>query len=152
MEDTNVPLTLKSIVAVENGAAVFVGNSEKTFVICVSQRSAREISAAAAPRKKGARPTTLDLLSNVVAGLDAKIDRVILVDVAEKVFSARVVLNMRNELGVKIAAVDARPSDALALALRHRRPIFATPALWAKVEDSGRLMSEILRKAPPRTP
>jgi uncharacterized protein len=65
------------------------------------------------------RPMTHDLLRNVIADLDGRVDRVVVCDLKDNTFYAIIHLTVRGER----VAVDARPSDAIALALRTRSPI-----------------------------
>ena len=65
------------------------------------------------------RPMTHDLLRNIITDLDGRVDRVVVSDLKENTFYAVVHLTVRGER----IAVDARPSDAIALALRTRAPI-----------------------------
>ena len=65
------------------------------------------------------RPMTHDLLRNIITDLDGQVDRVVVSDLKENTFYAIVHLTVRGER----IAVDARPSDAIALALRTRAPI-----------------------------
>jgi bifunctional DNase/RNase len=65
------------------------------------------------------RPMTHDLLRNIITDLDGRVDRVVVSDLKENTFYAIVHLTVRGER----IAVDARPSDAIALALRTRAPI-----------------------------
>ena len=66
------------------------------------------------------RPMTHDLLRNVIQDLKARISKVVVSDLKENTFYALIHL----EVGGEPLAVDARPSDAIALALRARAPIF----------------------------
>ena len=66
------------------------------------------------------RPMTHDLLKNVISDLRGRIERVIVSDLKENTFFALIYLNVNGE----VLAIDARPSDAIALALRARAPIF----------------------------
>jgi uncharacterized protein len=65
------------------------------------------------------RPMTHDLLRNIITDLEGRVDRVVVSDLKENTFYAVVHLTVRGEP----IAVDARPSDAIALALRTRAPI-----------------------------
>ncbi|HVH29038.1 MAG TPA: bifunctional nuclease family protein [Vicinamibacterales bacterium] len=65
------------------------------------------------------RPMTHDLLRNIITDLDGRVDRIVVSDLKENTFYAVVHLTVRGER----VAVDARPSDAIALALRTRAPI-----------------------------
>lgn len=66
------------------------------------------------------RPMTHDLLRNVIHDLKATVDRIVVCDVQDNTFYALIHLT-RDGQGMTI---DARPSDAIALALRTRAPIF----------------------------
>ena len=66
------------------------------------------------------RPMTHDLLKNVIYDLRATIDKIVVSDLKENTFYALIHLTVNGE-GM---AIDARPSDAIALALRARAPIF----------------------------
>ncbi len=65
------------------------------------------------------RPMTHDLLRNVIADLDGRVDRIVVCDLRENTFYALVHLTVRGQA----LAIDARPSDAIALALRTASPI-----------------------------
>lgn len=70
--------------------------------------------------KKTPRPMTHDLIENVIAGLDARLESVIVNDLKDRTFFARLVLR-RNGKQVEI---DSRPSDAIALAVQMKAPIY----------------------------
>lgn len=71
------------------------------------------------------RPMTHDLLRNVIVDLDGAVDRVVVSDLQESTFFAMIHLTVKGEHLV----VDARPSDAIALALRTRAPILVEEAV-----------------------
>ena len=66
------------------------------------------------------RPMTHDLLRNVIQDLQASVQKVVVCDLQENTFYALIYLMVNGEP----VAVDARPSDAIALALRAQVPIF----------------------------
>jgi hypothetical protein len=72
-----------------------------------------------------ARPMTHDLLRNVIADLHASVQRIVVSDLQENTFFALIYLTVNGET----VAIDARPSDAIALALRTRAPIFVEDAV-----------------------
>jgi bifunctional DNase/RNase len=68
------------------------------------------------------RPLTHDLMVAMLDTVDVRVDRIIISDLADETFHARLLLvgsDTRHE-------VDARPSDAIALAVRIGAPIYAT--------------------------
>jgi bifunctional DNase/RNase len=66
------------------------------------------------------RPMTHDLLRNVIQDLKASVQKVVVCDLQENTFYALIYLDLDGDT----VAIDARPSDAIALALRTRAPIF----------------------------
>jgi len=68
------------------------------------------------------RPMTHDLFSQALGELGVEIRQIVVSDLAEDTFRARLLL----ELDGKTVDIDARPSDAIALAVRCGVPIFAT--------------------------
>ncbi len=66
------------------------------------------------------RPTTHDLLKNVIEDLNADIKKIVVHDLKDNTFYALLYLEVNGET----VAIDARPSDAIALALRASAPIF----------------------------
>jgi len=70
-----------------------------------------------------ARPLTHVLMTNVIEGLDASVEKVIIRSMEDSTFFASVFL--RNAEG-GLQEYDARPSDSLALSLRSGCPIFVT--------------------------
>jgi uncharacterized protein len=71
------------------------------------------------------RPMTHDLFTRTLAELGAEIKQIVVSDLADDTFRARLYL----EVDGRSVDVDARPSDAIALAVRNSVPIFATDAV-----------------------
>ncbi len=98
---------------------------EKTLPIWVGMFEAHAV-ALQLENSSPARPMTHDLLRHVIEALGATVSEVHITDVREGTFFAVVYLLSGGES----IAVDARPSDALALALRTRAPVYvADPVL-----------------------
>jgi hypothetical protein len=76
---------------------------------------------------------THDLLRNVIGDLDASVQKVVVCDVQENTFYALIYLLLNGDT----VTIDARPSDAIALALRTRAPIFVEETVidYAKTAD-----------------
>ncbi len=71
------------------------------------------------------RPMTHDLLKNVIGDLSAQVERIVVTDLKENTFYALIHLRTNGHS----IEIDARPSDAIALALRTRSPIFVEEAV-----------------------
>ncbi|MGE5276968.1 MAG: bifunctional nuclease family protein [Acidobacteriota bacterium] len=77
------------------------------------------------------RPMTHDLLKNVLAELDAHVDRVVINELKDNTFFARIHLTR----GDTHFDIDSRPSDAIALALRSRAEIFVEQEVLEKSKN-----------------
>jgi len=71
---------------------------------------------------KVARPLTQDLLKNVITELGGTLSHVLIKELNESVFHARLFINIEGEREPR--EIDCRPSDAIALAVRAKVPIF----------------------------
>ncbi len=71
---------------------------------------------------KPPRPMTHDLMKNLVLNFDSTVKQILINDLAEGTFYARIIF----ERGDQLNEVDARPSDAIALAVRFGCPIYVT--------------------------
>ena len=77
---------------------------------------------------KPPRPITHDLLKNILDGFGAKVSRVVITELKDETYYARIYLKTaKGEIDI-----DARPSDAIALALRTDAPIFISEEVAAK--------------------
>jgi bifunctional DNase/RNase len=72
-----------------------------------------------------ARPLTHDLLKTVVINLGGKVSQVVVNDLRNDTFYARILLSVNG----RQMEIDARPSDAIALAVRARVPIYVAEAV-----------------------
>jgi bifunctional DNase/RNase len=91
---------------------------------------AMQLESTAAPR-----PMTHDLFHNTLAAAKVRLEQVLIRDLQDNTFFA----SMRLASGDETFDVDARPSDALALALRADAPIFVMPAVLDKAEVIDRV-------------
>ena len=141
MKNEVVPVQIRGILPANSGCAIFVGNDEKVFVIQVEHNLGQVIGMFLRDQPKE-RPLTHDLMVNVFKGFGITVERVIITDLKNSTYFARLILKQENELGKKFVEIDARPSDCLALAAAHKRPVFVAKALFDQVED----MTEYLDK------
>ena len=71
------------------------------------------------------RPITHDLLKIIIEGLDSKVKKVIISDLRDNTFYAKIYI----EKGDQLISIDARPSDSVALAMRTNTDIFVQDEL-----------------------
>jgi bifunctional DNase/RNase len=108
---TNMPIVILKDVRSDALVPIWVGIFEANAI-------ALEIEKSATPR-----PMTHDLLANLVRTLDGEVRRVVITELRDDVYYALIWM----ERGGELISLDARPSDALALALRADCPIFLSP-------------------------
>jgi bifunctional DNase/RNase len=145
MQNDVVEVFVKGVMPTANGCAVFLGNDDKTFVIYVDHSVGNAIQMTLNGVKKD-RPLTHDLIGHIFLGLGVKLDYVVVNDVNEGTFFARILLRMENELGKKIIEIDARPSDSTVLALQHKRPIYVARKVFDSVEDMTEILERVLKQ------
>ena len=105
---TNMPIVILRDKDGERVLPIWVGISEANAI-------ALQIENISTPR-----PMTHDLLRNVIQDLKASVQKIVVCDLQENTFYALIYLALNGDT----LAVDARPSDAIALALRTQAPIF----------------------------
>jgi hypothetical protein len=120
---TNMPIVVLKDVASETVMPIWVGIFEANAI-------AIEIEKVSAPR-----PMTHDLAAKLIQHLNAQLERVVITELRDDTFLA--VLWLRQ--GEEPLTIDARPSDAIALALRADCPIYVAEQVMqtAKLNTSG---------------
>jgi len=141
MKSDVLPVQIRGILPANSGCALFVGNDEKVFVINVEPQMGAIIGMFLRDQPKE-RPLTHDLIQSIFKGFNISVERVIITDLKNSTYFARLVLQQHNEVARKLVEIDARPSDCLAIASAQKKPIYVTQTLFEQVED----MSEVLDK------
>ena len=141
MKSDVLSVQIRGILPANSGCALFVGNDEKVFVINVEPQMGAVIGMFLRDQPKE-RPLTHDLIQSIFKGFNISVERVVITDLKNSTYFARLILQQNNEVARKIVEIDARPSDCLAIASAQKKPIYVTQALFDQVED----MSEYLDK------
>jgi bifunctional DNase/RNase len=142
MSKLAVEVQVRGVAATSGGCAVFLGNEEKVFVICVDQSVGAAIAMFIQGTQKQ-RPLTHDLFASILRAFEARIERVVINDLKGGTYFARLVLSAQSGLKQReIIEIDARPSDCIAMATQQTAPIYVSRDVWDQVED----MTEALRK------
>jgi len=145
MQNDVQKVTIKGVMPTSNGCALFVGPDDKTFIIYVDSQIGNTISMIINDMHRE-RPITHDLICNVFLALGVNLQRVVINDVKDRTFFARMILKMENEIDSKICEIDSRPSDAIALALHEDRPIYVSTKVLESEEDMTELLERILKE------
>jgi len=88
------------------------------------------------------RPMTHDLMKQILDTFQVTVKRVVIHDLKENTFYANLYLNVDGEELI----VDSRPSDAIALAVRVKAPIFVAESVIEVTKQMGILASNLLEE------
>ena len=116
---TNMPIIILSDLEGQRILPIWVGFFEANAI-------ALQIENVTTPR-----PMTHDLLKNVINGLNATVKKIVVNNLSDNTFYALVFLEANGET----VAIDSRPSDAIALALRMKSPIFVEEEVINKAKN-----------------
>lgn len=142
---TNSPIMILKDVDGEKSVPIWIGMLEATAI-------ASELE-----KIQFSRPMTHDLLRNVIQELDAKVTKIEVCDLKDNTFYALIHLHAHD----RELTIDARPSDAIALALRTESPIFVAEDVIQKSKsvemghreeiktEEGKKWTEILERLSP---
>lgn len=145
MQNEVIEVGIKGVMPTSNGCALFLGPQDKTFIIYVESQIGKTISMIIHGIDRE-RPITHDLIHSIFIALGAQVQRVIINDVKDRTFFARLILKMENEVDTKVCEIDTRPSDAIALALQAESPIFVAQKVLDAEEDMTELLQRILKE------
>ena len=143
-----IPVKIADISLSNLGFVVFLKHEEenKTLPIFIGVPEAQAI-AVQFNKLKTPRPLTHDLLKNMLVLLDCRISKVVVNDLIDNTFYAKIFLESKSEK----FQVDSRPSDAIALALRFEIPIYVEEKVMeigaVKVKNEG----EVEEKEEPKS-
>jgi len=129
-----IPVTIKALVPTPTGCGVFLTDGGKTIAIFVDHAVAAAITMAMHDVQKP-RPLTHDLIQNILAGLGVVLQRVVINDLKDDTYFARLFMYQQLESGRNMLEIDARPSDSIALALQLKAPVFVTADVLARADD-----------------
>lgn len=115
-----------------NVVLLFEKDGERYFPIYIGSEEARATDNALYNRQ-AARPLTHDLIGNVLEGLGATLEGVLVDSLEQETFHGKLLLKTADDRHVKI---DSRPSDAIVLATKYRVPIFVSEDVLGQVIQS----------------
>ena len=107
---TNMPIIILKDVSGEAVLPIWVGIYEANAIALEVEKTTTR------------RPMTHDLLKNLIHGLNAEVQRIVVTELRDDTFYAVIWMDQQGDT----VCLDARPSDALALALRSDCPIYVT--------------------------
>lgn len=123
-----VEVSVEGIFAAESSSSlqrfVLLSDGERKVPILIGPFEAQAISLPLEGAQPD-RPMTHDLLRNVVERLGGSLERVVIDDLWNTTYYAKLHIHVNGEA----MEIDARPSDAIALAVRFEAPIFVSEGI-----------------------
>jgi bifunctional DNase/RNase len=145
MADPLISVRIAGLIPSDSGIDVFLGNDEKTFSIRVDAGVGSTIAMLLRGQKRE-RPLTHDLIDLIFRAFNITVERIVINDLRNDTFFARLTLRAENEVHRKITEIDARPSDCLAIALETKKPIFVSETVWNQVADLSPLLQKMKKQ------
>jgi bifunctional DNase/RNase len=127
-----IPMSIKGLMLdpVSNSPIVVLRDEEEKFFLPIwvgifeANAIALQLENVATPR-----PMTHDLLKNALSELNARVTRIVINDLKDSTFFAQIRVLVNRGGGDQTLELDARPSDAIALALRADAPIYVAQSV-----------------------
>lgn len=132
--DGDVAVQVASIAVDPSGTPVVLladRGGDRSLPIWIGVAEAHSI-AAEMEHRRPPRPNTHDLAKRLIDDLEGALERVVVTELREGTYYAVIVLSTRG----RRIEVDARPSDAIALALRCGAPLYVREALFDTGDDA----------------
>ena len=127
-----IQLSFEKIMQTRSYTVVILSSQEKNFAIYTEPSIGKTLQLFLT-EVESPRPLTHDLIDKIFEGVDIKVKQVVINDVQDTVYFAR--LFIEQDMGEirHIVEIDARPSDCLTLALMNNAPVYCTREVLDKV-------------------
>lgn len=132
-----IQLSFDKIMQTRAYTVVVLGTKEKKFAIYADPNVGRVLQMYLTDTPKP-RPLTHDMITSMFLGFEIKVLQVVINDLQDTIYFARIFLELEQQEMRHIVEIDARPSDCLTLALINNAPVYCTREVLEKtiaVED-----------------
>lgn len=126
-----VPVTFHKIMQSRAYTVIILGSEKKKFAIYTDPHVGNSIQIHIA-QGHPPRPYTHDLLSGILKGLDVRPIQIVINDIEDTIYFARLFLEQQIGDARQIIEIDARPSDCITLALMNNIPVFCRAEILEK--------------------
>lgn len=127
-----VPMRIKRILVINDSPAVLLMDEpEQNYMLVFIDFFMANAIRMGMEEPRLPRPLTHDLIGIFLQQLGAKVTKIAITELRENTYYALITIDVNG----RVVDIDARPSDALAIAVRLNSPIFAAPALLKKMRD-----------------
>jgi uncharacterized protein len=126
-----VPITFNKIMQSRSYTVIILGTDQKRFAIYTDPSVGRNIQIYLTEENKP-RPFTHDLINSVFRGFGITPLQIVINDIEDTVYFARIYLEQQIGDQKTILEIDARPSDCITLALLNNIPVFCRKEILEK--------------------
>jgi len=142
-----IPVVIRNLLPGPGNWGIFLGAEGEGKVIAIFVDPSMAAAMMMALRKVQApRPLTHDLIASIFTGLGIRALKVVINDLRDGTYFARLYLQQQSTLGRNVVEIDARPSDSIAIAIQQQCPLYVSRSVWNEADDT----SEMLRQAEER--
>ena len=127
-----IPVKFDKVKQSKTYTCIVLGTEKVKFAIYTDPTSGKAMQTYLTESEKP-RPSTHDLMMMMFRGLDIKIRQVVINDLQETVYFARIFLEQKIGEIINIVEIDARPSDCITLALMNKIPVYCTKDVLEKI-------------------
>lgn len=127
-----IPIKFDKVMQSKAYTCIILGTEEKKFAVYTDPTSGKAMQRILMEAKKP-RPPTHDFLGMIFRGFDIKVRQIVINDLQDTIYFARIFLEQKNGDILHIVEIDARPSDCITLALLYKTPIFCTKEVFERV-------------------
>ena len=118
-----VQLTFDRIMQTRSYTEIILKTQEKKFAIYVDSQVGKILHNYLGDVERP-RPLTHDLISSIFRGLDVQVKQVVIYDLQDTTYYARLFLEQQRGDIRQFVEIDCRPSDCITLALMHNAPVY----------------------------
>ena len=126
-----VPITFNKIMQSRSYTVIILGTNEKRFAIYTDPQVGKNIQTFLTTPQK-TRPYTHDLIDAIFRGLNIKPLQIVINDIEDTIYFARIYLEQLIGEQATVLEIDARPSDCITLALMNNIPVFCRKEILDK--------------------
>jgi hypothetical protein len=142
-----LPVTIRNLLPGPGNWGIFLGTEGQDKVIAIFVDPTMAAAMLMALRKiQAPRPLTHELIARIFTGLGIRALKVVISDLDEGTYFARLYLQQASGPDRNVVEIDARPSDSIAIAIQQQCPLYVARHVWDAADD----MSDLLRQAEQR--
>jgi bifunctional DNase/RNase len=126
-----IPIKFNKIMQTRSYTVVLLGTDEKKFAIYTDPQIGKLLQMYLTGSERP-RPYTHDLMNSIFKGLNIRLKQIVINDIQDTVYFARLFIEQQKGDELNIVEIDARPSDCITLALMNNIPVYCTKEVFEK--------------------